>query len=540
VHAAIDMRRFSWIRPLVTAYSSDFAGVADLFAGDPAAPEAWTRTIGRVQRASHSRGAIERVASAQLERRSAPPEARAAALRLASPETVVVITGQQAGLFGGPLYTLLKAVTAIQLARRVEREHHVAAVPLFWVDSEDHDWDEVRTATVLDAEMAPVSIAAGDIPGAGRLPVSSLVLDAGITASLAGLERSLAPTEFTADVRALLGRHYRPGARVADAFAGVVDELLGGHGLVVFDGADAGAKALVADVFARELAEPGLTARLARDAGARMKQRGHEPQVEPGEDSVALFYVDQSGRRAIRRHGADFTIGDTAWTADALRAEAAAHPERFSPNVLLRPIVQDQLFPTVCYVAGPAELAYQAQLGEVYRAFGVEAPLLYSRASATLVDPAGLRFLDRSQLPFEALHARDDSALNRLLASQIPPDVDRAIEETDRLIAERGAALKEVAARVDPTLAGAVDTTRDRMRETLASLHGKIVQALKRKDDTLRRQFHRTRALAFPDGQPQERAVSVPFFLNRYGVRAADRLLQTLPLDTSQHYLIAL
>ncbi len=414
------MRRFPWIRPLVTAYATDFAGVAEFFAGDPASPDAWARTIGRVQGASHPREALARLVSAQLERRAAPAEARAAARRLADPAAVAVVTGQQAGLFGGPLYTLLKAITAIQLARRVEREHHVPAVPVFWVDSEDHDWDEVRTATVLDGEMAPVSIVGGDLPGAGSQPVASLVFDEGITASLAALEGALTATEFTAEVRTLLARHYRPGAGVATAFAGVIDDLLGAHGLVVFDAADAAAKALVADLFTRELEQPSLTARLVREAGARMAQRGHEPQVVPGEDSVALFYLGDSGRRAIKRHGADFTIGDVVRPAAALRAEAAAHPERFSPNVLLRPIVQDRLFPTVCYVAGPSELAYQAQLTEAYRAFGVEAPLLYSRASATLADSAALKFLDRCQLPLEALHARDDSALNRLLESQNP------------------------------------------------------------------------------------------------------------------------
>ncbi len=534
------MRRLPWIRPLVTAYATDFAGVAEFFAGDPAEPKAWAQTIGRVQGAPHPREAIERLVSAQLDRRAAPAEARAAARRLADPATVAVVTGQQAGLFGGPLYTLLKAITAIQLARRVERDHHVPAVAVFWVDSEDHDWQEVRKATVLDGELSPVSVVASDVPGAGSRPVASLVFDEGITASLAALEQSLAPTEFTADVKALLGRHYRPGASVATAFAGVIDALLGEHGLVVFDAADAGAKPLVADLFARELEQPSLTARLVREAGARLAERGHEPQVVPGEDSVALFYLDESGRRAIKRRGADFTIGDAAWPAAALRAEAAAHPERFSPNVLLRPIVQDRLFPTVCYVAGPSELAYQAQLVETYRAFGVEAPLLYSRASATLADSAALKFLDRAQLPLEALHARDDSALNRLLETQIPPGVDRAIADTEQLIVERAAVLTQLVAGIDPTLSGAVDTTRDRMRETLVSLHGKIVQALKRKDDTLRRQFIRTRALTFPDGHPQERAVSMPFFLNRYGVRVGDRLLQTLPLDTSQHYLMAL
>jgi uncharacterized protein YllA (UPF0747 family) len=208
--------------------------------------------------------------------------------------------------------------------------------------------------------------------------------------------------------------------------------------------------------------------------------------------------------------------------------------------VLLRPVVQDRLFPTACYVAGPAELAYQAQLLGVYREFGVEPPLLHSRATATLADGAALRFLERSGLPLESLQGRDEAVLNAWLSSQLPADIERSIAETDRLVAERLDALKAAVAAVDPTLGGAADTTRDRMRETLKTLHGKVVQAAKRKDDTLRRQFHRTRALVFPDGDPQERSLNVAFFANRYGLDLGTRLLETLPEETDRHYVLAL
>ena len=206
----------------------------------------------------------------------------------------------------------------------------------------------------------------------------------------------------------------------------------------------------------------------------------------------------------------------------------------------MRPIVQDRLFPTACYVAGPSELAYQAQLAGIYREFGVEAPLLHSRVSATLFDSAAARFLDRSRLPLEALHAQDESALNRFLEAQLPPDLERAISELEREVGDRAEVIRTTATGVDPTLAGAVDTTVDRIRDTLASLQSKIIHAAKRKDETLRRQFTRTRVLAFPDGDPQERGLTVPFFLNRYGLTLGDRLIATLPLETDRHYVVAL
>ena len=540
VRAAVDLRRLPWIRPLVSAYANDFASVAPLFAGNPAAPDAWRETIARVQQSACDRSTLAAILQRQLAARGAPPEAREAAGRLAQPDAVAIVTGQQAGVFGGPLYTLLKAVTAIQLARRMAQEQGVATVPVFWVDEEDHDWQEVRTAVVLDTNLAVAEVRLGDVPGAGVRPIASLVLDASIDDAVDRLGSLLAQTEFSAELLQRLRRRYRAGQSVASAFAGWVEDLLGRHGLVVYEAGDRAAKPLVADVFDREIANPCRTARLVRDAAQTMSRLGHEPQVQPGEDSVAVFYLDGQGRRSIRRRGQQFTIGEAIVSADDLRQQAKTSPERFSPNVLLRPIVQDRLFPTICYVAGPSELAYQAQLGGVYREFGVEAPLLYPRATVTLLDSASARFLERQDLPLEALQPQNESALNRLLEQQLPPTIERAIEETDRLIHERTLTLKTEVVTLDPTLAGAVDTTLDRMRDTLRSLHGKIIQASKRKDETLRRQFNRTRTLVFPDGHPQERMLNVAFFVNRYGPALADRLLETLPLETNRHYLITL
>jgi bacillithiol biosynthesis cysteine-adding enzyme BshC len=539
VREAIDVRRLPWIRPLVSAYANDFSTVAPLFAGNPAEPAAWRETIARVTRAPHDCAAIARVLDRQLTRRGAPDEARRAAAQLADPRTVAILTGQQAGLFGGPLYTLLKAITALQLASRLRHEHGTPAVAVFWVDEEDHDWEEIRTANVLDDDLQLRQIALAAMPGAGDRSAALLTLDTGIDAAISLLAAVLPQGEFTADVLARLREHYRPGVGMGAAFAGWIESLLGRHGLVVFEAGDKAAKPLVADLFVQELSKPGRTAALSRDAGAEMARLGHTPQVEPAEDVVALFYLDDVGRHPIKwSHGA-FVIEHETRATDALREEARTHPERFSPNVLLRPLVQDRLFPTVSYVGGPSELAYQAQLKSIYREFDVQVPMLFSRASATLLDAGATRFLAHHHVPLESLQPQDESALNRLLESQLPPALEERLDEMDREIGRRTDALKEEVVRLDPTLSGAADTTADRMRETLKTLQHKIIQATKRKDETLRRQFTHARALAFPDGDPQERALSIVYFLNRYGPGLCDRLLEILPLDGAKHYVLA-
>src|SRR5690606_18646351 len=218
-----------------------------------------------------------------------------------------------------------------------------------------------------------------DIAGAGSLPVGSLVFDDRIVQTVRDAEARLAPTAFTAGLVDALLAHYRPGVSPAEAMAGWLDTLMGTHGLVVFDASDPSAKPLAAGVFRHEIEHPCEAARLAREAGARMQAAGHAAQIDPADDLVCLFRVDDQGRWPVRHRDGRFTVGDREVPRAALLADVESHPEYFSPNVLLRPVVQDVLFPTVCYVGGPAELAYHAQLGRVYAAFDVPAPLVASR-----------------------------------------------------------------------------------------------------------------------------------------------------------------
>jgi uncharacterized protein YllA (UPF0747 family) len=216
------------------------------------------------------------------------------------------------------------------------------------------------------------------------------------------------------------------------------------------------------------------------------------------------------------------------------------HPAEFSPNVLLRPLVQDTLFPTACYVAGPSELAYLAQLRRVYEAFSIPMPLIQQRATATIVDSNAMRFLSRPDVRIESLRAQDEAALNELLIAQLPPSVDAALQEALRAIEQRMEALAREVPQIDATLEGATRSTLARMQDDLKKLQAKIVQAAKRKDETLRRQFRHAQSQVFPGGHAQERQVGFVYFLNRYGPALIDRLAEALPPDMGTHWVITI
>jgi bacillithiol biosynthesis cysteine-adding enzyme BshC len=536
---AVDVRRFPWIRRLAGEYAWNFPSVETFFSGSPTSPDAWREAIARAQAHPRRRDDITSAIMAQLGARRSPAAAKEAAARLRDPRAVAIVTGQQAGLFGGPLFTLLKAITTIQLAARVSAEHGVPTLPVFWVDAEDHDWDEVRVCHVLDDDQHYRTITLPDPPGANEIPVAWIRLDESVDRAADELALTLAPTEFTDSVLGALRLSYRHGVGMADAFAGWMDGLLGGRGLVVFDAADPAAKSLAGDLFAREIATPGRTAALAIESGRALSARGHEPQVVPQEDGVALFRLD-GARRPIRVRDGRFAIGDEAVDGAALAAEVASAPARFSPNVLLRPLVQDTIFPTICYVAGPSELAYLAQLGPIYEHFGIPMPLIHPRASATILDSASARFLARYDLPLEALQPQGEATLNKLLESQLPPSVEQSLHAATAAVEAQMAKVIEAVPAIDPTLVGAAKTTLGRMEHDLKTLHQKIIQAAKRRDETLRRQFARAQAQAFPAGQPQERALGVVFFLNRYGWGLVDRLIEDLPTEMGKHWVLTI
>ncbi len=535
----VDVRRFPWIRRLAADYAYDFRAVAPFFSGDPSDRAAWAAAIARTQAHERRRRDIAAIVGAQQQRRRAPARAIDAGQRLADGRTVAILTGQQAGLFGGPLFTLLKALTALKLADQVSRDHHVPAVAIFWIDAEDHDWEEVRSCTVFDEELTPKSVALAPRATPEPAPVADVRLDESIVALLDQLERLLPPTEFRPSLVADLRAAYPPGIGMAEAFGRWLETVLGSRGLIVYDSSDPASKPLARDVFARELSMPGQTARLAALAGSNLVARGYHSQVQTQDEGLALFHLE-GGRRAIRQHDGRFVVGDKNYAPAALVKEATDRPAGFSPNVLLRPVVQDTMFPTICYVAGPNELAYLGQLRGIYDHFGVPMPLMYPRATATLVDSAALRFLTKYKLPLEALHAQDEAALNELLKTQIPPAIEESFAGAAGAIEAQMARLVRALPALDPTLEGAASSTLGRMLHDLQTLHGKVIHAAKRRDETLRRQFMHARALAFPNGHAQERVIGFVSFLNQYGPALLDRLDEELPLDLGRHWIVTI
>lgn len=531
----IDLRAWAGSR-LSLDYTFQYDTLARFYAGNPAEPEAWRAAIARAQAHPRDRARVVAAVQAQLESRNAPAEARAAAARLADPRTVAIVTGQQAGLFGGPLYTLLKGLSAAKLAAEIESTYGTPCVAVYWNHAEDHDWDEVASAVVLDADLQPRTLTVEGITPDNR-PVGWIALPDDVTRVVDELAATLPRTEFTDEVLAQVRKWYAPGAGMADAFGHLIDALLGPLGVIVFDGSDPSTKPVAAPLFQRELADPGHSSALATQAGEALVAQGYHAQVVLQPDATALFRLDEHGRVPIRRREGQLVVDETPLDIAALRDDAVRHPERFSPNVLLRAIVQDTIFPTIAYVSGPSELAYLGQLAPVYEFHETPMPLIVPRATGTMMDAASMRFLARTSLDLRSLQAQDEHVLNAWIDAQLPPELDAALRDLEDAVAARMETLASVARAIDPTLDGAVSSSKSKLSHEVRTLHTKVIQASKRRHDTLRRQFTHVQHLTFPSGTPQERIICLAWYMNRFGPALVPRLYETLPLDGGKHWL---
>ncbi|MDB4980859.1 MAG: hypothetical protein JWM82_1611, partial [Myxococcales bacterium] len=368
-------------------------------AGDPAAREFLARDFREpAARVDATRAAAARRVSpallavlAEQQTRLAPSAARTDALgSLARGQTAVVVTGQQVGLFLGPLYSFYKAASAIAAARALEAASGVRTVPVFWLQTEDHDFAEIAACHVAGADDVPVTLSLSDDSTLARVSVAHRRLGPEVAGLVASLAAALGPGAAAEEIVALLRAHYVPGRALGEAFAGVLAAIFADEGLLVFDPRDARVSALAAPVYRRALddaaaIEAGLAARSAALAAA-----GLDEQI-PLRDGCSLLFFherDAAGPRFRVRTGARWSLsGSDADLSEAdVRAALTREPLRFSTSALLRPIVQDTLLPTAAYVGGPAELSYFAQLGPLYDHFGLPQPLVIPRARFAFVD----------------------------------------------------------------------------------------------------------------------------------------------------------
>jgi bacillithiol biosynthesis cysteine-adding enzyme BshC len=471
--------------------------------------------------------------------RLAPSRARERNLELlARPGTTVVVTGQQVGLFLGPLFTVYKAASAIVAARALAEETGRPCVPVFWLQTEDHDLPEIDHCFVPRAASEPLRVAL-ELPDAAtsRAPVAHRRLGESVTGALAALRAELGTEPHASEHLALLERAYRPDATMADAFAEVLSTLFADEGLVFLDPRDPRLAPLAAPIHRRAIQEAATIANgLARRGGA-LTEAGFSEQVHIRPGSPLGFFSPEGPEGA--RYRLDPTSTPDTWSlvghpdgATVTTAELLSwldrEPLRFTTSALLRPILQDTWLPTAAYVGGPGEIAYFAQLAPLYVHTGLPMPLVVPRARFRVIDDRARRLLDKLGLsPDDAATPRDE-LLARLAARNAgegfePPEAVEA-----RLLgtfASELARLAERTASFEPNFARALSRTDKTVRGGISRLVARYGRTIAQRDEVTRERVDRLRTLLAPQGAPQERILGLPYYACRLGSHAFTRLV---------------
>jgi bacillithiol biosynthesis cysteine-adding enzyme BshC len=499
------------------------SAATDLLPVRPTEEGAWAEAARRASRRSLAPGLL-----AELRRQSAalpPSPARERNLdALSRPGATVVVTGQQVGLFLGPLYTLHKAATIVSRSRMVERLTGLPCVPVFWLQTEDHDWTEIACAEVLVQSGRRVLSLPPESPEAARVSLSHRVLPPGVEGLVSTLADLLEPLPHAAEVAGLLARHYRAGASPGAAFAGVLAELFAREGLVLLDPRTPAVSRLAAPVLRRavvEQAEIGelLTARAGELSARRFSEQVHTRRGT----SLAFFHPRGPGapRYRLVRDGTGFSTPEGPIARDALLARLDEDPLWFSTSALLRPLVQDTLLPTAAYVGGPAECTYFAQLPPLYAHLGLELPMIAPRARLRLLVPKARRELERLGLRTTDIDRPREDLLRELVAR--PPGLPPGAALRERLLGSLERELSTLAPTLvglDPLLERKVRKTLDHAGFAVGKLVGGVEQALARKDDVTVNRLDRLLEALRPSGKPQERVYSFPALAARAGCRA--------------------
>ncbi|MEM1125281.1 MAG: bacillithiol biosynthesis cysteine-adding enzyme BshC [Bacteroidota bacterium] len=526
---------------LFQAYVQADPALLSFYAGNPWSPADRQAASERAAAHERPREALVEALRVQNERWGVEPEVAAHLDLLRDPASVAVVTGQQVGLFSGPLYTIYKALTAVKLARQVAAETGRPVVPVFWMATGDHDFDEVAHVCLQRRnERIRVSYPGPAAPETGNLgPVGRLALTDEIEAALTVVDEALVPTDFKPAVMEAVRAAYAPGATLGDAFGRLLRRLLAGMGVVFIAPDDPALKALARPLFRRELEDPHGIYRAIQEVTEDLETTYHaQVHVQP----TNLFLLEPDGRHPLDLEGEVFRLRrtDRTYTRAELLALLDAEPERFSPNVVLRPMMQDLLLPTVAYVGGPGEVAYFGQYRAAYAWAGLPMPLVYPRASLTLVESKVQRVLDRYDLHLPDLQGDLEVLFRDTALRESELDVEAAFAKAMPALHEAVNTLKPVATAVDTSLGKATEALRAALMNEVGRFKGRVIKAEKRNQEIIRTQLEKAIVNLVPGGSLQERTYGILYYLNKYSFELIPRLLEELDLDTTQHQVLPL
>ncbi len=464
---------------------------------------------------------------------------------LVSENTFTVVTGQQVGLYTGPLYTILKTISIVKLAKELkERFPQFNFVPVFWLESEDHDIEEANHTYLIDKQNELVRVGFDsenrndeDVPRKNNPPVGNIEFGELINSINEQLRSTMIDTDFKEKMMNMVTKNYKEGNDYKTAFAGLMNDIFKGYGVIFIDPADHEIKRLLVPVFEKELTSSPKLCETIITQSAEL-EKNYDLQVKP--KVINMFFLHNNNRLLIEpREGGKFALRNSKrrFENEEMMNMLNENPELFSPNVVLRPICQDYLLPTVAYIGGPGEISYFAQFKPAYKHYDITMPVIYPRASVSIIEGKIAKFMNNFNVKLEDIFHQSflvSKVVDKLSEVKVDDEISKYIDDLNKIFYD----MRNMTVKVDQTLLNVVDNLKDKTKQNLEQFKSKLINAQAKKSETTTTQIDKVTNNIFPNNNLQERVISILYFLNKYDDSFIKKLFHEIDVTNFNHQVI--
>ncbi|MCB0281432.1 MAG: bacillithiol biosynthesis cysteine-adding enzyme BshC [Calditrichaeota bacterium] len=458
--------------------------------------------------------------------------------------TVVVVTGQQLGLLISPLYIIYKTITTLKLAEKLNKEiDEYNFVPVFWLEGEDHDYEEVCKINVPDISGKFTTFQADEKSSENGLSLNKRKLTEDIENLIQELQEVLQETEFSAELFDFLRKNYKKDATWIGAFKTHIAEIFKDSGLLFFSAGTETVKQLSKPFFEKVIVENKSLVSLFETNSAELIKAGYQNQVHVQNDKAYLFLSYENGpRRSLLKKENSFYLKEIEkeYSIDQLLQTLDENPAWFSSTVLTRPLWQSWLLPTVSYVAGGAEIAYWGQLRSAFNHLALPMPHIQPRHSITLIEPRIKRFIEKNKISIHNIPEDKEAFINEYFSQNKLADVKELFSGFEQDAIENREKVKRMIQEIDPTLVNPTEKSYQSILQTIEKLHDRLVNRIKEKEETTKAHLEAIHEAILPNGILQERILSSVYFQNKYGSEWINKIFNALSENFSEHQIVEL
>lgn len=531
---------------LFLAYINDFQSVKEFYEFDYRSNEDFFKCIevkkeNYLKDKNFSRADICAILKNQNEKFSSGEKTFENIKLLNQENTFAIVTGQQLGLLSGPYYTILKAINTLQLSEHLNRKFtDYKFVPVFWLESDDHDFQEINNVNIINKENELKKISyfeKGEESEKYLKPAGNILLDEHINNFISEVENSFNRTDFSDSLFEKIKSSYHSDVEIKTAFAKFLNLLLENKGIIFIDPSDGRIKNILRPVFKKELDNSPVVCEHVIHTSVEL-EKSFSVQVKP--KPINLFYIHEGNRYLLEPRDNDIYAlkhSRQKFTKDELYLLLENNPEKFSWNVVTRPICEDYLLPTVAYIAGPSEVSYFGQFRDVYKFYDIVMPVIYPRTSVTIIEGRVKNFMEKYNLKFNELFD-EKNILKKILRNNSEINSDEVFTDLKEELTGIFYKYEKILSGIDANQTESFAKRNKQFIDSLEIAKEKYINFQSKQNQIFSNQLSKVLLYIYPGGNLQERVLNITYFLNKYGSNLIEQLISKIKVDNFSHQLI--